>query len=256
MPSVNWIGLWTLTKREIQRTMQIINQAIWPPLISTLLFFFVFGVGLGSRIHAIDGVPYLHFLVPGLIAMNVIESSYGETTASLFQGRFMGSIQELLVAPLSYLEMVLGYVAGSILRAFIVGNLIMIVGWVLAGVHPQHWFLYFATMGLLSVIFSSLGLILALFAETFDQLAFPTTFFITPLVYFGGVFTSVHMLPAPIQTIARLNPIYYLIDALRTSVTGSSEAGLGLDAGVGIVLAVGALSIALAFFRQGKGLRT
>lgn len=256
MPGLNAIGLWTLAKREIQRTLQIINQAVWPPLVSTMLMFFVFGIGLGSRIQTVEGVPYLQFLVPGLIAMNVIEASYGETSASLFQGRFMGSIQELLVAPLSYLEMVLGFIAGSVLRAFIIGNLIMGVGWGLAGAHPRHWGLYLLTMGTISVIFSALGLVIALFAETFDQIAFPTTFFITPLVYFGGVFTSVTMLPPALQALTRLNPLYYLIDAMRCAMTGHSAAGLGTDALVALALLTVSLGVALTLFRRGVGLRS
>lgn len=253
---LNAIGFWTLTKREIQRTLRIINQALWPPLISTLLFFFIFGVGLGSRLQTIDGVPYLQFLVPGLIAMNVIEASYGETSASLFHGRFTNSIQELLVAPLSYLEMVMGFIVGSVLRAFMIGNLIMALGWGIAGAHPQNWWLYFGMMAVLSIIFSALGLVLALFADSFDQLAIPTTFFITPLVYFGGVFTSIHMLPERFQPLARANPLFYLIDAFRCSMTGRSEGGLLLDGG--IALGLMALSIGLAFvlFRRGYNLRT
>ena len=253
---LNAIGLWTLTKREIQRTIRIINQAIWPPVVSTLLYFFIFGLSLGSRLRQIEGVSYLQFLVPGLIAMNVIEASYGETSASLFQGRFTNSIQELLVAPLSYLEMVLGFIAGSVLRALLIGNLIMGVGWIVTGSHPGNWLLYLVLMAGMAVVFSAIGLVLGLFAETFDQLAIPTTFVITPLVYFGGVFTSIHLLPERFQAIARANPLFYLIDAFRSSMTGHSEAGLPTDLAVLGTLMVGSIWLAVGLFRRGYKLRT
>src|ERR1700761_285493 len=113
-PSFNGIALWTLVKREMIRSLKIINQVIWPPIISTLLYVFVFGVALGSRISSVQGVSYAQFLIPGLIMLQTIDSSYGESSSSIFQGRFMNSIQEMLIAPMSAYEMVFGYVLGSL----------------------------------------------------------------------------------------------------------------------------------------------
>lgn len=252
---MNLTGFQTLVKREIKRTFKIINQVIWPPLVSTLLYMFIFGYSLGRRIQDIEGVPYLEFLIPGLVIMSVIESSFSESAASLFIGRFTNSIQELLVAPLSYLEMVLGYVVGSILRGLIIGNLIMLAGWAIVGVSPANWGLYLLFMVLISALFSSLGLVMGLVAESFDQLAIPTTFFITPLVFFGGVFHSVRLMPEGIQALAMVNPIFYLIDGFRGSMLADWPAPVGRELAMLLVMTGLALGLVLAFFRRGYKLR-
>ena len=253
---INYLGLYTLARRETKRTMRIINQAIWPPVVSTLLYLFIFGLGLGSAIKGVNGVPYLTFLAPGLILMNVIETSYSDSADSLFVSRFTHNIQELLVAPLSYFDMVAGYIAGALVRALLIGNVIMVIAWLFTGVHPVQWGLYFAMMTGVSIIFSAIGLAHGLHAESFDQLAIPTTFFITPLVFFGGVFNAVQALPARFQPFARANPIYYLIDGFRSAITGHSEAALSLDLGVMIGLMVIAVSLAFGLFKRGYKLRT
>src|ERR1022692_4288202 len=125
---VNYIGLYTLVRRELKRTMMVINQVIWPPIIMTLLFLFIFGLSLGSRIKTLGGVSYVEFLMPGLVMLNVISSSYDEAASSIFQHRFMNSIQELLIAPLSYVEILVGFLTGSMLRGVVIGTLVMIIG--------------------------------------------------------------------------------------------------------------------------------
>ncbi|MBV8149823.1 MAG: ABC transporter permease, partial [Candidatus Eremiobacteraeota bacterium] len=187
---MNLVGFWTLAKREVIRSLKVINQVIWPPIITTLLYVFVFGLALGSRIQTVQGVTYAQFLIPGLIVLQVIDASYGECSSSLFQGRFMNSIQELLVAPMSSYEIVAGYVAGSLVRAFLIAGLITILGIVLVGAVPHDWLLFVSVIMLVSILFSALGLIFGLVAEKFDHIAILTTFVITPLTFVGGVFTS------------------------------------------------------------------
>jgi ABC-2 type transport system permease protein len=252
---MNLIGFQTLVKREIKRTFKIINQVIWPPLVSTLLYLFIFGFSLGSRIQEIDGVPYLKFLIPGLIIMSVIESSFSESAASLFLGRFTNSIQELLVAPLSYLEMVMGYVVGSILRALIIGNLIMGVGWLIVGVSPANWGLYLSFMVLISAFFSCLGLVMGLVAESFDQLSIPATFVVTPLVFLGGVFNSPRLLPEGLQHVVYANPLYYLIDGFRGSMLAAWDAPVLRELGMLVLMTIVAVALVLRFFRSGYKLR-
>src|SRR3989338_4586764 len=162
----NLIGLYTLIKRELKRTTKIINQVIWPPLISTLLYIFVFGFSLGTKIKSINDVPYLEFLIPGLIIMSVIDNSYGESSASLFIGRFTYSIQEILIAPLSYFEIVLGYLIGSVLRGLLIGNLIMLLAFLVLGITIKSYFFYLFFMVVVSALFSLIGMIVALWAET------------------------------------------------------------------------------------------
>jgi ABC-2 type transport system permease protein len=252
----NSVALWTLVKREMIRSLKVINQVIWPPIISTLLYVFVFGVALGSRISSVQGVTYAQFLIPGLIMLQVIDSSYGECSSSVFQGRFMNSIQEMLIAPMSAFEIVFGYVLGSLVRAFLIAVLITALGAILVHTWPQNWPLYIVVLTLVSVLFSSLGVIFGLMAEKFDHLAVLTTFVITPLTFVGGVFTSAQMLPPTLRTLELFNPIFYTIDAFRYSYTGSSYLPLYVSVTAIAVLAVAALGIALRMTATGYKLRT
>ncbi|MGB6985688.1 MAG: ABC transporter permease [Candidatus Aquilonibacter sp.] len=252
----NSVALWTLIKRELIRSLKIINQVIWPPIISTLLYVFVFGLALGSSIKSVQGVSYAQFLIPGLIVLQTIDSSYGESSSSIFQGRFMNSIQEMLIAPMSALEMLLGYVFGSLVRAYFIAVLITLLGAVLVHTWPQNWGLYLLVLAIVSILFSSLGLIFGLMAEKFDHLAVLTTFVITPLTFVGGVFTSAQMLPPVLRALELFNPIFYTIDAFRYSYTGVSYLPLSLSLGMIALLAVVAFTIALRMMAIGYKLRT
>jgi ABC-2 type transport system permease protein len=253
---MNWVGLQTLIKREIVRTFSIINQVIWPPVITTLLYVFVFGLALGSQIKQIQGVPYATFLVPGLIMLQVIDGAYGESSSSVFQGRFMQSIQELLIAPLSPLEIVGGYVVSGVLRALFIAALITVLGIILVHTAPIDWGLYLLVLVLVAILFSALGIIFGLLAEKFDHIAMLTTFAITPLVFVGGVFTSVAFLPPLFRQISLFNPMFHMIDAFRFSYTGRGDVPLALSLGVVATLAAVSLGIALAMTARGFKLRT
>jgi ABC-2 type transport system permease protein len=252
---VNVVGFWTLVRREIIRSLKIINQVIWPPIITTLLYVFVFGLALGSRIQSIQGVNYAQFLIPGLIMLQVIDSSYGECSSSLFQGRFMNSIQELLVAPMSAYEIVAGYVVGSVARAFLIAGLITILGIVLVGAVPRDWPLFVSVIALVSILFSALGLIFGLVAEKFDHIAILTTFVITPLTFVGGVFTSATMLPPVLRNFELVNPIFYTIDAFRRSYTGESFLPPAFSIAMIVALAAIALVAILRLTAVGYKLR-
>jgi len=255
---MNLVGLRTLATREMKRTLKVINQVIWPPVISTVLYFFIFVIGLGRAVGQMEGLPYVQFLVPGLIFLNVVEASYGEASASLFQLRFMGSIQELLIAPLSYAEMVIGMISGSVMRALLIANLILLVGWCFGGRLPGslgHWVLYLLLVVLLSVLFSSIGLIVALLGESWDQLAIPGTFVLTPLIFVGGVFASVRGLPGLISQLAMYNPMFYLIDGFRASITGLVTPYWAADLTLAVGGAAVAFAVAMQLFRSGYKLR-
>ncbi|MDQ6930254.1 MAG: ABC transporter permease [Candidatus Eremiobacteraeota bacterium] len=253
---MNWIAMWTLIKREMKRTFKIINQVIWPPVITTLLYVFVFGLALGSRIKNVGGVSYAEFLIPGLIMLQVIDSSYGECSSSVFQGRFMNSIQEMLIAPMSAPEMVFGYILGSVVRAVLIANIIMLLGLLFVHTLPHNWGLYFFVMILVSILFSALGIIFGLMAEKFDHLAVLTTFAITPLVFVGGVFTSVQFLPPALRGISLFNPMFYTIDAFRYTYTGESYLALWRSLGIIGLLTAIALALALRMTAAGYKLRT
>ncbi len=252
----NTVALFTLVRRELIRTMKVINQVIWPPIISTLLYVFVFGLALGNRIQSVQGVSYAQFLIPGLIMLQVIDSSYGESSSSIFQARFMNFIQEMLIAPMSAFEIVSGYVLGSLVRALLIAALITIMGALLVHTWPVNWALYLGVLCLVSLLFSSLGLIFGLMAEKFDHLAALTTFVITPLTFVGGVFTSAQMLPAALRNLELFNPIFYTIDAFRHSYTGVSYLPLPFSVSMIALLAVASYAIALRMFASGYKLRT
>lgn len=252
----NGVAMLTLIKREMVRSLKIINQVIWPPIITTLLYVFVFGVSLGGRIRMEPGTTYAEFLIPGLIMLQVIDSSYGECSSSVFQGRFMNSIQEILIAPMSAAEMVFGYVLGSLARALLIANMIMLLGWGLVHTLPHNWLLYFGIIIVVSLLFSALGVIFGLLAEKFDHLAVLTTFAITPLVFVGSAFTPARFLSGSILRFEYVNPMFYAIDAFRHSYTGQSYLPLTLSVAVLVALMVIALGIALRMAIVGYKLRT
>jgi ABC-2 type transport system permease protein len=252
----NWVGLWTLTKRELIRTMKVINQVIWPPIITTVLYVFIFGMAIGSRIPHVQGVSYAQFLIPGLIILQTIDASYGECSSSVFQGRFMNHIQELLIAPLSATEIVLGFVLGSLARSVAIAGLITVLGALLVHALPHDWFTYILVLVLVSLLFSALGIIFGLLAEKFDHLAALTTFVITPLTFIGGVFTAATMLPPVLRTVSLVNPIFYTIDAFRRSYTGQSFLPPLYSIGAIALLCAISLAIALRMTALGVKLRT
>lgn len=253
---VNWVALFTLIKREMVRSLKIINQVIWPPVITTVLYVTIFGLALGSRIKLVQGVSYSEFLIPGLIMLQVIDSSYGECSSSVFQGRFMNSIQEMLIAPMSAVEMVSGYILGSLARALLIANMIMALGFLFVHTLPSNWWLYFLVMTIVAVLFSALGIIFGLMAEKFDHLAVLTTFAITPLVFVGGVFTSAQLLPPALRNAELFNPMFYTIDAFRYSYTAQSYLPLWLSFAVITGLMVIAVFIAMRMAIAGHKLRT
>jgi ABC-2 type transport system permease protein len=252
----NVVGFESLVKRELVRTFAIINQVIWPPVIQTLLYVFIFGLAIGSRIPRVQGVSYSQFLIPGLIMLQVIEQTYGEGSSSIFQGRFQNWIQELLIAPISAFELVLGYVVAGVLRAIFIAILIAILGVVLVHTAPSNWLLFFAVVVVVAVLFASLGIVAGIMAEKFDHLAVTTTFFITPLVFVGGVFTSTQFLPPVARALSLFNPMFHMIDALRYSYTGLGDAPLWVSLVVICTLAALAFAAAYRMAAVGYKLRT
>ena len=255
MNRVNWIGLLTVAKREIVRSLKVINQVVWPPVITTLLYVFVFGVAIGSRISTVGGVSYAQFLIPGLIMLQTISTAYDECASSFFQGRFLNSIQELLVAPLAAGEILVGFLMGSLARAYLIAILIGALGVVLVHAVPRYWLLGILCIALVTTLFSALGLIFGLIAERFDHIAALITFAITPLTFVGGVFTSATMLPPNLRAIELFNPIFYIIDAFRFSYTGQSYLPLQFSFGAICVLTMIAVGTALRLIAIGYKLR-
>ena len=253
----NPVGFRTLVKREILRFFVVFSQTLLAPLVSSTLFIFVFGYSLGGRMNLnIQGSPYLQFIIPGLVMMHLIESPYANTSSSLFMSRWHNLIQEILLSPLSYFEMVLGLLIGGITRGMLVGSVVYSVSLFFCQFSFHSWpvVLYFFFM--IPLIFALLGLLVGLWAEGFDKLSFWSTFVLTPLVYFGGVFHSVQMVPAPLQWVTRLNPIFYFVSGLRYGMLGVSDVDVRGCVALAGVMAVALFILVERLFRTGYKLRS
>lgn len=245
------IGFLTLIEREYYRFARLAAQTIAPPVITTILFVVIFGYSLGSQIEKISGFPYIIYLLPGLSGMGVITNSYSNSSTSLFMARIDRSIENILVAPLSHLKIVTAFVIGGMTRGLVVGGVTLLAAAILTGLTVEHLLFSILFLVLISTVFSSLGIISALWAEDWDHLATFSNFVITPFVYLGGVFYSVTMLPGIWQKISYANPMFYMIDGFRWAVLGRGDLSPWLAGGVTLALAVGTLSAAVALFRVG-----
>jgi ABC-2 type transport system permease protein len=251
------VGFRTLVRREVLRFCVVYTQTLIPPLISSALFIFVFGFSIGRNLSIlIEGVPYIQFIVPGLVMMHLIEGAYTNTSSSLFMSRWHNMIQELLLSPLSYFEMVLGLLIGGVARGMLAGAGVygVTLFFTRFAFHDAFIVLYFFVS--VTVIFSCLGLMVGLWAEGFEKLSFWGTFVLTPLIYFGGVFHSLAMVPEPLQVVTRMNPIFYLVNGLRYGMIGVSDADVRVSMSLAAFLAVGLFVTVERLFRLGYKLRS
>lgn len=241
---MNIIGLQTFVSREIERFMRVAIQSLVSPWINALLYILIFGFVVGSRIDLIEGVRYIEFVLPGIVMMNLIMSAFSQTSSSLYFQRFARHIEEILAAPLSYVEMIIGYVAAGIVRAVVVGLGVYLIAIFFNAASMEHIGLFLFYTVTVSIIFSFLGLLVGLWSESFEQLSVLSTFFITPLTFLGGVFNSIHMMPESIQTVIRFNPFFYFVDGLRYSMVGIREGStvIGLVVIFGLMFGLGGLT--------------
>ena len=248
-------GLRTLTRKEVRRFMRVPGQTLLSPLVTTTLYFVVFGWSLGGNLRAIHGVPYARFIVPGLVALGVVTNAYLNTASSMFVMKLQGTIVDLLVSPLSYGELLVGFVAAAVWRGFLVGAVTWVVAGVLGGFELAHPVEAVSLVLLSAVAFASLGLVTAIWATSFEQVNFVPTFFITPLTFLGGVFYSVEMLPAPLRAFTLWNPVFYMVDGMRHGMIGVSDASPWVGFVAVGTLAVLATGAAFVLLRSGWRLR-
>ena len=255
MSDINWIGLWTMVRREIQRLARVPIQAVVAPLISALLFIFIFGFVVGRRMPVTGGFTYLEFVLPGVVMMNVVSAAFLQSTSQIYFQRFQKSIEEILVSPLSYVEMIVGALSIVVLRSVFTAIGIMLIGVAFGAVHMYSFpeFLFWVVM--VSMIFGFLGIIVALWAKTFEQLNVLMVFFIQPLSMVGGVFNTIGMLPPWLRWLAYGNPLFYFINGLRHSMIGFSEGPAAFGAGFTVVLAAVLGAIVWRLYSIGWGLR-
>lgn len=248
---MNIIGLQTLIRREIERFLRTYVQSLLSPWISALLYILVFGVIVGKRIDVIGGVQYIDFVLPGIVMLNLITASFSHTSFSLYFMRFARHIEEILVAPLSYLEMVVGFVVGGVARGLVTGIGVYLIAIFFSSATIVHFGLFLFYAVAVAIIFSLFGLIVALWADNFEQLSIFNTFVIMPLTFLGGVFNSIHMLPEKAQAFVRWNPFFYFVDGLRYSMIGVREASVSIGVIMIIVLILSLGTVVWHLFRIG-----
>ena len=253
---MNLVALRTLFVKEIRRFFKVWMQTVLAPLITTSLYFLVFGVALGSRLKTIDGVSYIQYVVPGLVMLALIRESFLNTASSLFQSKINGTITDVLVAPLGAAEMLLAYVGAAMCRAFVVAGLVLLVALLFTPFPIAYpgWALFFAVT--VSATFAMLGLITALWAQKFDHLSVFPNFVLTPLTFLGGVFYSIKMLPAPWDTISAANPLLYMVNGIRHGFLNVSDTAIADSALVCAVTLVMVTVVSVVLFVRGYGLRT
>ncbi len=241
---VNWLGLATLALRETRRFLAVWQQTVLAPLMTAALFLAVFALALGRGRAEVMGVPFLAFLAPGILMMTVIQNAFANTSSSIVIAKVQGNIVDTLMPPLSAFELVAGYLAGALARSVIVAVVIATGMAVALGHLPSHplWVAAFVTLG--AAMLGGLGILAAIYANKFDQMAAITNFIVTPLSFLSGTFYTVEALPPAFRTLTHMNPIFYLIDGARYGFIGVSDASpaLGLAICAAVALAVNALA--------------
>ncbi|WP_372800322.1 ABC transporter permease [Paracoccus seriniphilus] len=248
---VNWLGLYTLARREVMRFMAVWQQTIFAPLMTAALFVLVFALALGQGRGQIMGLPYLQFLGPGILMMTVIQNSFANTSSSITSAKVQGNIVDTLMPPLSAGELLTGYLAGSVVRASLVATVIgtgmvIVTG---AGIAHPLWAIAFVLLA--ALLLGGLGILAGILVQKFDQMAAITNFLITPLSFLSGTFYSVDALPEPFRTLSHWNPIFYLIDGARYGVTGVSDAPPLRGFAVCLFAVVCVLSLGWRWFKTG-----
>src|SRR3954470_17279883 len=248
-------GLRALSARETARVLKLWTQTILAPVLSSALFIVVFGLSLGNRIRQIDGFPYDQYIVPGLIAMSMAQAAYANNSASVFQARFDRYINDVLASPMRGWEVNLGLNLGGAVRALLIGTGLLAIALPLTGVPVREPLVLAAALVLLLTIFCSFGVVVGIYAESWDQSAFVTNLVILPLSFLGGVFYSVGRLPSPWQELSHANPLYYLVNAVRYGFVGTSDVSVALSLGVVAALAAAAVAWSSWLFATGRKLK-
>ena len=252
---INLIGLHTIVHKEIRRLFRIWVQTMVPPVITMTLYFIIFGTLIGQRIGEMDGVPYTTFIAPGLIMMSVITNSFGNVVSSFFSGKIQHHLEEMLISPLSFTTIVIGYVAGGVVRGLLVAILVTAVAMFFTDLRLEHPLVTISVVVLTAMVFSLAGLLNAIFAKNFDEISIIPTFVLTPLTYLGGVFFSLSLLSPVWQKVAMVNPILYMVNAFRYGMLGSSDIPIGLAYTVILCALVVFYAAALILLQRGTGIR-
>ncbi len=252
---LNLVALQTIVRKEVVRVLRIWIQTIVPPAITMTLYFIIFGNLIGRRIGTMDGFDYMQYIAPGLIMMSVITNSYGNVVSSFFGAKFGGHIEEMLISPMSNATIVIGHVAGGVLRGVLVGSLVTVIALFFTKLDVQHPFITVSIVILSSVVFALAGFINAVFARKFDDISIVPTFVLTPLTYLGGVFYSISLLPEPWKTISLANPVLYMVNAFRFGILGKSDIDISTAYAILVFFSILLFVVCLQLMRRGVGIR-
>jgi len=242
-------------RKEFIRVVRIWVQTIVPPAITMTLYFIIFGNLIGRRIGSMSGFDYMQYIAPGLIMMSVITNSYGNVVSSFFGAKFGRHIEEMIVSPMSNVTIILGHVAGGVVRGLLVGALVTVVALGFTSLKVAHPLVTVSIVFLSSVVFALAGFINAVFAKKFDDISIVPTFVLTPLTYLGGVFYSISLLPQFWQNASLANPILYMVNAFRYGILGVSDIPIGYAYMIIVLFGTGLFTVSLMLMNRGIGIR-
>ncbi|GAA0662011.1 ABC-2 type transport system permease protein [Sphingomonas insulae] len=252
---MNLHGIWAIYRFEMARALRTLWQSLVAPVLTTSLYFIVFGGAIGSRMQTVDGVSYGSFIVPGLIMLSLLTQSVGNASIGIYFPKFTGTVFELLSAPVSAMEMVLGFVGAAATKSVVLGVIILATSSFFVPLQVMHPLAMVAFLLLTAVAFSLFGFILGIWAKSFEQLNFVPMLLITPLTFLGGSFYSIDMLPPAWRTVSLFNPVVYLVSGFRWSFFGKGDVDIAVSLGVTLGFLIACLAIIAWIFKSGWRLK-
>lgn len=252
---MNIRGVWALYSFEMQRTWRTLWQSIVTPVITTVLYFVVFGSAIGSRMEDIGGVDYGAFIVPGLMMLSLLTQSISNASFGIYFPKFSGTVYEMLSAPMSPLELVMGYVGAAATKSILLGLIILATANLFVDVRIEYPLAMILFLVLTALTFSLFGFIIGIWADGFEQLSFIPMLIVTPLTFLGGAFYSINMLPDPWRSISLFNPVVYLVSGFRWSFYGEGDVSIGLSLGITAAFLIACLAVVIWIFRTGYRLK-
>lgn len=255
MKGFNHHGVWAIYRFEMARALRTLWQSLVTPVITTALYFVVFGGAIGSRMQELDGVAYGSFIVPGLIMMNLLQLSISNASIGIYFPKFTGTVYELLSAPVSAMEMVIGYVGAAATKSIAIGLVILVTAMLFVDVPIAHPFVMLGMLVLTALTFSMLGFIIGIWAKGFEQLSFVPALIVTPLTFLGGAFYTINMLPEPWRTVSLANPVVYLVSGFRWAFFDKGDVSIGVSLGFTAVFLAVCLAVIGWIFKTGWRLK-
>ena len=256
VPAFNRHGVWAIYRFEMARFFRTLLQSLVTPVITTSLYFVVFGTAIGSRMSAVEGVPYGAFIVPGLIMLSLFTASISNASFGIYFPKFTGTVYELLSAPISFIEMIIGYVGAAATKSIILGLIILATAAFFVPVHIRHPFWMVLFLVLTATTFSLFGFVIGVWAKGFEQLQLVPMLIVTPLAFLGGAFYSIDMLPAPWRTVALFDPVVYLISGFRWSFYDTADVAVGISLGMTAAFLLALVAVVGWIFKTGYRLKS